>query len=102
IDSVVLNEFKQSSRSDARYTFQTPYDKADSSRALATRAVTVNGTRIDLTTAAWELESSGSDQATFGVTLLGDTGAPLVRVHKSYQLTPRSDASSGYEVNLKY
>jgi YidC/Oxa1 family membrane protein insertase len=100
LNSVQLNEFKQAARSKELYTFQLPYpDGGAASLALATQSVTINGTTIDLSGINWSLESSDQNTATYYVVLSDITG-PIAKVRKTFQVTPSSDPSSGYEVAI--
>jgi YidC/Oxa1 family membrane protein insertase len=103
IEQVVLNAFKRTVKGDDRYTFEQPYPGAESpTRPLATRALNVDGTNIDLHNVAWQFEPSMSSQAmaAYSTTIENDSG-PLLRVTKSFEVLPGSDASKGYEVPVQ-
>jgi YidC/Oxa1 family membrane protein insertase len=102
IESVTLNDFKQTVDKPDLYTFQKPYDAdVNATRVLGTTSITLDGQTIDLASAAWRLENSSSDAAIY-VTEISRNGAPALRVRKIYQLPKRSDKETqGYEMTLR-
>src|SRR5687767_3915631 len=102
IERVVLNEFTRAVESKEPYVFQTPLvTKPDESRSLATRAVVVDGTRVELDDVPWTLESSDANRATFSLTLEGDAG-PLLRLTKTYEIFDRNAPGAGYEILVRH
>jgi len=103
LDSVVLNQFRQTVDGKSLYTYQQPYTTDPLSRALATRSITVNGATISLADKDWNLEGSALESATYSLEIAGATG-PLVRVRKTYQVRSRTataSTSDGYEVGVQ-
>jgi YidC/Oxa1 family membrane protein insertase len=106
IDSVTLNDFKQSVNKPDPYVFQQPYKEFESqSRVLATKWVSVDGVQTNLDNVPWALQSSDAGSATFAIELRDSSGQPAVRLTKSYALTDRQaekDKAAGYEVHVSF
>ncbi len=109
IDAITLNQFlRNADEKTTPYTFQEPLrvdgNVRDDTRSVLTRSVTVDGTTIDLSNVAWRLESSDAASARFAVDVLNGE-APVVRVVKTYKLSPRSEdpnSSQGYQLNVAH
>jgi YidC/Oxa1 family membrane protein insertase len=98
VSSVVLNDYKMHVTGEQRYIFQEPYPGHEAeSRPLATRAISLNGTLLDISKAPWQLVESSPASATYALQL-DASGAPVARLVKSFQLPTRKDADLGYEV----
>jgi YidC/Oxa1 family membrane protein insertase len=107
IEAVTLNEFppqplppdRARSRDDIDhpYVFQQPSDGLVS---MATQWVRVNGKQVKLSDVAWTLEESTATSAKYVVTVGGEK--PLVRVHKTIQIEPKSGRQAGYEVLVRH
>jgi YidC/Oxa1 family membrane protein insertase len=96
VDSVTLPEFKAPD-AKSKYIFQTPADPGDAStRSLATRSITVNGTTLDLVGADWVIEEQSKKSATFVL----DCG--LVKVRKIFELMDKSTPGQGYELVVRH
>jgi YidC/Oxa1 family membrane protein insertase len=104
IQRVVLNEFDATDQPGKKaeerihYTYQQPYTELETqTRPLATTSITINGQVVNTAGAAWQLASSNEDSATFTLDVVsGET--PVARLHKTFGLTRKDDASLGYEV----
>ncbi len=106
VEQVVLNEFDAADQygkppeQRQHYTYQQPFNGFEAvSRPLATRAITINGQRIDLASAKWKLASSDDSSARFTLDVL-DGEMPVARLHKTFALSSGSDAGLGYEVGV--
>jgi YidC/Oxa1 family membrane protein insertase len=101
IESVTLNQFKQTVDKPDLYTFQKPYDdNVNGTRVLGTTSITLDGQTIDLTGANWRLENSSSAAATY-VTEVTRNGSPALRIRKIYELPNRKDETQGYEMTVR-
>jgi len=107
IESITLNDYRKTVKTDDRYVFQTPSTiDPSATRPLATRSVTVNGVSHALADVAWLLERSDNTSVTYQVNI-NDASGPLLRVRKSFTISPRrekSDSEKGrqYEVAIAY
>ncbi|MGH7177624.1 MAG: YidC/Oxa1 family insertase periplasmic-domain containing protein [Tepidisphaeraceae bacterium] len=104
VESVTLNQFRAKENGPELYTFQKPYEGyPDQSRVLATRSITINGSPIDLSAAAWRVAERSDHSAAFDIDLSDTAGAPLARVTKVFRLSPRNDVpnGSGYDVSVE-
>ncbi|HVT87351.1 MAG TPA: YidC/Oxa1 family insertase periplasmic-domain containing protein [Tepidisphaeraceae bacterium] len=100
LDEVVLNEFTATARKKDPYVFQQPYGvDAAAIRSMASRSITLNGVTTDLSSVAWNLDSSDAGSATYSVAIADETG-PALRIRKTYQIAAPSDSSQGYEVSV--
>lgn len=108
VDAVVLNKFLKSVEDPKKepYVFQQadPASLELYGRPLATRAITVDEARIDLTKATWKLERKEAQSVTYSLTL-GHSGTPTLKVLKTYRIFKRDDKEHpglGYEIALDY
>jgi YidC/Oxa1 family membrane protein insertase len=96
LDSITLPEFKGPDAKNA-YVFQKPYDPGNGiTRALATKAITVNGNRVDLFDVAWNVESQTPKSVTFTV----DLG--LIRLRKIYEIVEDKATVKGFELSIRH
>ena len=104
IAKVTLNQFRQSVKGPALYSFQEPYDDQPDSNALETRTLTVDGVPADAN-AGWKLEhSDDASSATFTEDFVADSH-PVVRLTKTYHLPDvqsSAKTSGGYELRVDY
>ena len=102
LNSVVLNEFKQTIDNPTPFTFQLPHGNyPDQSRPLSTQSITIDGVSRELSDVNWKLDASTDRSATFSLDLF-DAGKPSVHVVKTYLLFDQTDVSNGagYEVSV--
>ena len=99
LSSVILNNFYETAEHKDLYKFQTPLGGvADDSAALATRSVSINGTKIDLSGQQWK--QTASDRSSVTYTAVVQNGAtPALQIDKTYTVFPSKspDQSGGYE-----
>jgi YidC/Oxa1 family membrane protein insertase len=108
LNSVILNEFKQTVEKEDRYIFQKPFggDADDESRSLATRSISVGPELIDLRNVDWQpvANPSTTQPASNSVTYrarVGSGGNAILWIDKTYTLTPKNsdgNGPQGYEV----
>src|SRR5262249_55602772 len=101
LTEVVLNDFKKTVEGSEVYSFQQPYEEFETlSRPLATRSITVNGVRVELSITPWTLANSSPDSATYSIDLAGPQGQVIARLQKSFSLFKRDqkDQGGGYDV----
>lgn len=108
LNSVVLNEFKQTVTKEDRYVYQKPFGgEADNeSRALATRTVSIGPEAIDLRNIAWlpVTAPATTQPAANSVTyraVIGRGKDEVLWIDKTYTLTPKNADGAGpqgYEV----
>lgn len=102
LQSVLLNEFRRSVKSQQRYVIQQPYTHNQQIwRPLATQSVVINGVTVDLADIDWQLEAADQSSATFSVMIADQTG-PVARLRKTFQIPMGSDPSRGYELIVAY
>src|SRR5207245_1648587 len=90
-------DFKLTVEKKDPYRFQEPYETSkDSTRPLATRSVTIDGTEYAIADVAWKRDDQKPGSAAYTLDLAKD-GTPVVRLRKTFDLRPRSDRSGGYE-----
>ena len=102
LNSVTLNDYKQSVDSPALYIFQQPHTGYEQqSRPLATSSVTIDGQTRNISDVPWKLESADDRSASYSLDLF-DAGKPIVKLLKSFHLFNRGDTQngSGYEVTV--
>ncbi len=105
LSSVTLNDFYRTAKDKEThdgqlYAFQTPAAESPAdTRPLATSAVTVDGTVVDLTNARWHVGAVTPASATFATRIL-DGAKPVLELTKTFALRPRdaADGSVGYDV----
>ena len=107
INAVTLNQFRKVAEDkNTPYTFEEPLQIGgqvrEDTRSMMTRWVSIDGKQVDLSNAAWRLDSADAGSARFSVDLLnGDAHA--ARVVKMYRLSPRSEdpnSPQGFQVNV--
>jgi YidC/Oxa1 family membrane protein insertase len=107
LDSVTVNRAKSVDAKEI-YTFQQADGLFKDWRSLATQSLSYNGQKVDLADVPWTLESSSATQAVYGVNIVSGKGVPLVRLTKTYELSPaaphqaKPNPSDGYELNVTY
>jgi len=95
-ESVTLKQFKGPGGA-GQYVFQTPYDPANTSTySMAARSISVNGTNVDLTSAAWKVDETRANSAKLSLDILSQ-GKPLIRITRTYELSANDSASKGYD-----
>jgi YidC/Oxa1 family membrane protein insertase len=107
LGSVTINSYKDT---DAKglYIFQTPLEETNYS-SMTTRSLTIDGQKVDLSIANWQLESKATPgSATYGLDIVGADHKPLLHIDKSYQLQERGpsknrdNTTAGYIVLVNY
>lgn len=107
LNSVILNEFKQTVDKPDRYIYQQPFggEGDDESRSLSTRSITVGDEVIDLRNVDWlPVTSAATTQPASSVTyraVIGRGNAEVLWIDKTYTLTPKNsdgNGPQGYEV----
>lgn len=103
IASIALNGYKAVDGKDI-YTFEQPYPGVEQYRALTTRSITIDGQQVDLADVPWRLESRSPASATYSIDIQSPTGAPVVRLTKTFIVDkPGPDSTGGgYEVSVDY
>ena len=109
IDSVTLNRFKNRFDQPLPYVYQKPYGTASPlSAPLATRWVSIGGgAPQSLDNVNWEpvsptTRSSTPQAASFAVTINDASGAPQIRITKTYEVHDKNDKSAGYEIGVSH
>jgi YidC/Oxa1 family membrane protein insertase len=95
LESVTLKQFRAPG-GKGDYIFQTPYPEDATTRALATRSITVNGNEIPLASQNWTLEKQDSASATFII----DLGA--IKVRKTFELEESFPKKPRYDLRVSY
>ncbi len=104
-------DFKKKPSERRPYVYQLPQAGIAGSDSMATRSITIDGTAVDLSNVAWDLESADATSATFATRLaFGSTGEsdPGIRVRKTYTAfpagTPAGDkhGGQGFELAVAY
>lgn len=106
IDKVTLTEFPRSDElRDQPYVFQGAEDSVTAS--MATSYAAINGQRVMLSNANWQLVKHSDTTATFAVEI-GET-SPAVRITKQISIEPRIDSQTnkisprqGYEATVRH
>jgi YidC/Oxa1 family membrane protein insertase len=99
VSSVTLNKFKKVVDNPERYVFQQA--TKEQGNVLATKTIKVDGVPVDLSGVEWKLESASPAVAEFS-TEISKASVPVLRVSKTFRLSPSTDASAGYEVKVEY
>ena len=103
VAGVTLNDYRATVDGAEPYVFETADAGAlPESHPLRTRALILDGERIDLGGVTWELSETTPTAATYAVTVNGDAGEPAARVTKTYTVTPRAADGAGYEVLVRH
>ena len=104
VSSVTLNRYRAEYDKPEPYVFQKPYG-VDSplAESMATRSITIDGAAtIPLDSLEWK-SSQLSPSTANSVAEVSDGATPILRITKSYELRPGSDAATGgYEVLIRY
>ncbi|HZL35664.1 MAG TPA: membrane protein insertase YidC [Tepidisphaeraceae bacterium] len=109
IDQVTLNQFPtaadtESGKHKPAYTFETPIADHPETQVLATRALIVNGTSVDLWNVNWTRVSSDAESAAFSTRIADAGGKGIAEVRKTFRILTRaqsSGAGKGYEVSVE-
>ena len=99
IKSIHLNRFYETADRKKPYEFQTAGDDGVPPAALATTAITVNGSDVDLTNARWTRTIADGISTSYALTV-SDGTTPLLRLLKTYQTTTPQSPGGGYELFL--
>src|SRR5690348_2494342 len=67
VEKVILNDFKKEVKKPEPYVFEEPYEGHPGTEPLATQAVTINGTNVNLAGAPWKLIAHNDNSATYRV-----------------------------------
>lgn len=125
IDGITLNQFrrgedfKKALKDRGVYTFQGTYsgvgDRFAFARSMGSRFITVNGKTLDVSSAQWNLESTGTlkramagaeqpvegPSVTYSTTVWQGSSA-LLKLTKTFALFPRKSVTLGYELVVDY
>ena len=99
--SVTLSDYNQTAAPHSPlYQFEEPIPGYESStRPLATRIVTFNGTDIDVSNLIWTQVVADRSSVTYGATIQ-EAGVPVLELNKRFTLVARdaADNSKGFDV----
>jgi YidC/Oxa1 family membrane protein insertase len=100
VKSITLGDYFKTAAKQDYYQFEEPVAGFESStRALATRTITIDGTDIDVSNVIWKQAQAGPSSATYTATIT-ESGKPVLELTKLFTLFPRDakDGSGGWDV----